>query len=247
MRSDVARRGGAIPAAARRVVAAATLVAATLLAPGAIAAPLAPFDARYEVVRNGEPMGEATIALADAGDGTWTLRTTTEATRGLASVAGAHVDERSTFRWRDGRPELVRYHYEQKIGWKSKQRSLDARGGTIASDDGKHRGDLRFEPGVQDRHTIVLALAADLAAGNDDLRYRVADKQAVDEQRYEHGGRESVTVPAGTFDAERVERVRSKPGRTTTSWLAPSLGYRPVRIVQREPDGETLEMRLVTP
>ena len=40
------------------------------------------------------------------------------------------------------------------------------------------------------------------------------------------------------------ERIREKAGRTTTTWIAPALGYTPVRIVQKEPDGETLEMLL---
>jgi len=52
-------------------------------------------------------------------------------------------------------------------------------------------------------------------------------------------------APGGALEALRVERVRENPGRTTTSWLAPALGWLPVRIVQREADGETIEMRLL--
>jgi hypothetical protein len=53
-----------------------------------------------------------------------------------------------------------------------------------------------------------------------------------------------VRVPAGEFDAIRVERIRDIPGRVTTTWFAAELGYMPVRIEQREPDGDVIEMRL---
>lgn len=215
-------------------------------APSTAAAPLAPVTLEYEVFRNGDPMGRSTMQLSQDDRGEWQLETSTQGTSGLAGLAGASIVERSDFAWRDGRPELRRYRYRQSVAWRNKRRELDvvppAR--SIAYDDGKHVGRLPFEDGVMDRHVVVLAIARDVAARSTELEYRVADKDRVETHRYRAAGSERVTCRAGSFDTTRVERVREHPGRTTTSWLAAETQWLPVKIVQREPDGETIEMRL---
>ncbi|HET7843968.1 MAG TPA: DUF3108 domain-containing protein [Xanthomonadales bacterium] len=224
------------------------LAAALAAAPvaDAPAAPLAPVTLEYEVLRNGDPMGVSTLVLAQDERGEWTLESRTKGTSGLAGLAGASIDERSAFAWREGHPELRHYRYAQALAWKDKRRELDvlpdAR--SIAYDDGKHVGRMPFEDGVMDRHMVVLAIARDVAAKAEVLEYRVADKDKLETHRYRIAGTERVTCRAGSFEATRVERVREHPGRTTTSWLAAETQWLPVKIVQREPDGETIEMRL---
>jgi hypothetical protein len=51
----------------------------------------------------------------------------------------------------------------------------------------------------------------------------------------------------GAIDAVRVDRVRdSGGGRSTQFWLSAEHGYVPVRMLQKEPDGESIEMRVVS-
>lgn len=224
---------------------------AAMLALGAgvalAAPPLAPFRADYVAARNGSDIGEAQSALSAVEGETWEFLTHTRGTRGLAALAGIEVMEKSEFRWRGRLPELVQYDYKQDAAWTSRERSLrvDAAAGSIASRDRDRSYTLAFEAGVADRHVVVLAIAAALAADAPELRFRVADKDKVEWHTYRRAGTESLETPAGTFDTIRVERVREKPGRTTTSWFAPAAGHVPVRILQREPDGETFELRLV--
>lgn len=235
------------------------LAAAAPVAHAASALPQ-PFAARYELLRDGDAVGEASIELAELRDGRSLLETHTRGTRGIAGLAGAELRERSEFHWAEGLPELDSYRYEQDLAWSRKRRSLDAdeRLGTITGSDRDKPFRLQWEPGVIDRHTIVLALAADLAridagmvggaAPHDGrLRYRVADKGRIEWHTYRVAGDEHITTPAGAYDTKRIERVREKPGRSTTSWLAREGGaWIPVRIVQREPEGETIELRLVS-
>lgn len=207
-----------------------------------------PFSARYELLRDGRVLGEAQLTLARGSDDTWRFETNTRGTRGLASVARAEINERSTFRWRGLIPELVEYDYRQSVAMRRRERSLrvDAASNSILSRQDDRSWELRFEEGVVDRHAVAIGIIAAVAAGRADLAFRVADRDDVESQRYRVAGRERVDVRAGSFDAVLIERIREKPGRDTDTWLAPELGYLAVRIRHREADGETLEMRLVS-
>jgi hypothetical protein len=216
------------------------------LPPASLAA-LPPWHARYEVLRNGDPLGVAIMRLMPGSGDTWVLETETRGTRGLAGIAGAEIAERSVFRWRDGLPELVSYDYRQKVAWKRRERSLrwsDDRSRVLSRYD-ERSWQLPAEGIVIDRQTVALAMAAGLARGVDAASFAVADRDELEPMRFEAGATETVDVPAGSWPARRVERIREKPGRTTTSWVVESFAWMPVRIVQTESDGETIEMRMV--
>jgi hypothetical protein len=221
-------------------VAAATTAAAETPVPG--------FHARYALSHNGDAMGQTEIRLEPSAENTWTFVTESHGSGGLAGLVGAEITERTVVRWRDGLPELVDASYDQKVAWNHRKRKLhvDAERGVVESTDEKRSSELPFTPNLMNRHAIVLALTADRGRGKTSFHYTVADRHKVEPVEYRDAGTESVDTPAGRYDAERIERVRVKnPGRTTTSWLAPKLGYLPVRMLQREPDGETIELRLV--
>jgi hypothetical protein len=211
------------------------------------AAPLAPFRADYIAARNGSDIGTAQSALTPVEGETWEFLTHTRGTSGLAALARLEVLEKSEFRWHGLLPELIQYDYRQTAVWSSRERSLraDAAAGRIVSRDRDRTYSLTFEPGVSDRNAVALAIAAALAADVPELRFRVADKGEVEWHAYRRAGTETLETPAGRFETLRIERVRENPGRTTTSWLAPSEGYVPVRILHRESDGESFELRLV--
>src|SRR5258705_4586254 len=101
------------------------LLGATVAAAATDAAPLAPFQADYEVLRNGKELGRATLTLRAADDGTWEFSSQTKGTKGMASLLGVDVVEKSTFRWHDGQPEGLRYSYSQEAAVKSRQRTTD--------------------------------------------------------------------------------------------------------------------------
>lgn len=223
----------------------ALILLGTAVARADDAEPIAPFHADYQLIRNGEHIGEASIELIMGKDG-FQFSTRSEGTEGLAGFAGVRIEENSTFRWQDGKPETLHYRYFQKAAWKKRNRSVDvdhaARRINATDNDGSTA--LDYAPATVDRNLVVLALAADLKAKRETLEYRVADKRAIDTHRYRASGHETIETARGRFDCIRVERIREKPGRTTTTWIAPALGFTPVRIVQNEPDGETLEMLL---
>jgi hypothetical protein len=228
-----------------------SLVAVLALLPAlALAAMPAPYVARYEVLRNGERAGESTVSLKTLQGGRAELHTSTSGSEGLAAIAGAAVDERSVLRWQEGAPETVSWDYHQKIAWKSRDRSLDvdAAGRRLELRDKDKRYSPPYRPGVLDRHAVTVALMQDLAAGRDgELRYFVPDKEQMGTWVFRTGASERLQTAIGAQRALRVERVREGGGgRSTTLWLAQDRGYVPLRILQKEPDGETIDMRIVS-
>ena len=218
----------------------------TLLASVAAVAEIPPFALEFEVSRNGKPLGEAALTLERLNSEAWLFRSHTEGTKGLASLAGVDIDERSEFRWADGKPQTLRYSFSQKMRFNSKQRALSVMPNAerVSGRDGNEDYTLPYEPGLLDRNLVVLALAVDVAKDIEKLEYRVADKRRVESNQYRVAGTEKLETPRGTLDAIRVERIRRGSGRQTTTWIAPSLGFLPVRIRQIEPDGDTIDMTL---
>lgn len=223
--------------------------AATAAQPPA-AAELRAFRAEYEVRQNGDALGRGTITLRDTGGGRWEYLSHTRGTEGLAGLAGAEIVERSILRWHADRLETLEYTFRQEIGWKERERSVqaDEKAQRIVSRDREREHVFAFERGVLDRHAVVLALANDLAAGRrDGLRYTVADRDELGPQHYRVVGEDTIATEAGRLRTLKLERVRSgERARSTTSWHGIDQDFLPVRVLQREPDGDTFEMRLVS-
>ena len=221
------------------------LVGAALAAP-ATDVPVGPFQADYEVLRNGKELGRATLTLRAAGDGTWEFSSQTKGTKGMASLLGVDVTEKSTFRWREGQPEGLRYMYSQEAAIKSRQRSteFDWQTHEAQSRDGNNVWTAPLRTTAMDRNLVTVALMAELKSGASNLAFKVVDKDKVAEQRFTQGAHETLSLPAGRIEAVRVDRQRADNSRTTTSWFAPARNWLPVQIEQVEKDGETITMRL---
>lgn len=191
-----------------------TLAFATAAAVAAPAAtPLAPFTAHYRLLQNDQPIGTATLTLARGADGAWTFTTASQGTAGLASLLGASSREVSTFTWTGALPQGLRYDYTLQTALKTRRRDVrfDWRDHAIEVND---NGTFRFpsQPGAIERHTIPLALAAGLARGETRFPLPVAVRDRIETQQYAAQGRASISVPAGTFDATRVERTDGGDG-----------------------------------
>lgn len=229
-----------------KIVFGTVLLLATGVASAVGSAPsIAPFRADYVALRDGKPLGETTIEWRGNADGTWTLRTTTRGTNGLAKLAGLDITEESTVRWQDGRPETLSYDFRQDASFSKRSRhaEFDWNAGTVAMQENDDRASYAAVPGMVDRHAVVLALANDLARRNDSFDYKVAMKDGVEDFRYVRHANAKLTVPAGSYDTVSLERKRGP--RTSTSWFSEQVGWVPVQIEQFDAKkGETITLRL---
>lgn len=214
----------------------------------AAAPPLPAFTARYRVLQGNQAIGEATLTLARGHGNTWTFTTASKGTSGLASLLAASTRETSTFTWAGRLPQGVAYDYTLRSAVKQNHRSVrfDWATHTITVDD---HGTFHFptRPGTLERHTVPLALAAGLAAGETRFALPVAVRDRVETEHYAVQGKQAVRVPAGTFDATRVVRAASDGGDAFQAWFAPAKSPAPVKIDQPGRNGFSLELESWSP
>ena len=202
------------------------------------------FTATYKVSRGGSPMGTATVSLQNDGNGQWTYRKAVKGTGGLAALLGASMDETSRFRWKGELPEAISYDYELQTGIKNKQRHLrvDWNTNQVRVEGNKGSETYPAQPGIVERNTLPLALGVALRGGQQQVALAVAVRQKVETQQFKVTGTEAIQVPAGSFQAERVDRTDADRG--FSAWYAPKRYPLPVKLSQR--DGGDLTMELVS-
>lgn len=207
----------------------------------AFAASLTPFTATYQVSRDGEAMGEATITLKSLGNGEYEYSNQIRGTSGLAAMLGANSSDVTRFRWNDHAPETETYT-SKVTALKTKQRLMKVNWNTrqVSVDEGKSVDNYAAVPGMVDRNTMSFALGLALRGGNQSVTLPVGVKQRVEQQQYKVQGTESVKVPAGSFQAERVTRTDSD--KHFDAWYVPKQFPLPVKLAQSEGGDLTLQL-----
>ncbi|MBB3225663.1 hypothetical protein FHW69_000253 [Luteibacter sp. Sphag1AF] len=221
-----------------------TALVLALVAGPALAAESVPqaFTATYQVLKDGDPLGEATLTLKAAGNGEYEYSNVSKGTAGLAAMLGANVSEVSRFRWSGNVPEALSYDYTMsalktktrrlQVDWNSKQVNVDDNGKSFKYD---------AAVGMVERNTLPLALGVALRAGEQQVSIPVAVKQEVQSQQFKVSGKEQVTVPAGSFDAVRVDRVDADRG--FNAWYVPAKFPVPVKLAQKDGGNLTMELK----
>ncbi|MEJ8855034.1 DUF3108 domain-containing protein [Variovorax robiniae] len=106
-------------------------------------------------------------------------------------------------------------------------------------------------PGAQDRLSVAMQLGALLAgdAGRfpqgSKIRIQTVGPKDAEVWVFNVEGEETIEVLAGEFKARKLSRApRHDYDYELDLWLAPEIGYLPVRIQQRQTNGDIVDMRL---
>ncbi len=216
------------------------LLAASL---GTHAAELKPMTVAYSVMHDGKAVGDATYSLSANVDGTWTLRSQTRGTSGMARLAGLDVREESVFDWRSDNAIGLRYDYRQDATFKHSAQTIDfdraAKHARVK--DSKGDFDYAIPDGAMDRASLYLVLGHAAANGVKDITLAVAGRDHLEHQHFVAHGEETIDVPAGKFKAIAFERV-DMPGKAR-SWYSPT-SLLPLRIEKTQGDGSTILLEL---
>lgn len=220
----------------RRYLISTVLSVLSLLPTLGLAAELVPFSAVYTVKMGIITIGETRRELSATKDGTYLFESIT-VPKGMAKMlTSGQVIERS--QWKPTGDTLVPLAYTYFNSGTKKNRnvriSFDWENRVIVNNINGDLWQMGLEDGTQDKLLYQLSIMKDLAEGETDLKYPVADGGRLKTYHFEWKGVETIKTPAGTFDTVRLRRMHGKT--TTTIWCAAKLGFLPVRIQQQKRD-----------
>lgn len=213
------------------------------------AAPLAPFVASYDVISDGNRLGEATLELVRQPPPRWRVDLVMRGT-GLFKIAGINAEQSTVF-------DVVDAGF-RPVSQSTLRKTLFTRRKTVGiydwpSSSARWQGDLKetrrapvpLQPGDLSGLLINLAVIRDARPGAT-LEYRFVDNGRARLHRYAVAqDLESVSVADLAFKAMRVTR-QPEPGSadTTVIWVVDGVPT-PIRILQRENGQDTYDLRLV--
>jgi len=214
----------------------ATVASRTQSTQAAETSALQPFVGTFAVEWRGINAGTSTLELKRTGTDTYAY-TSSNVARGMFKVAFPDaITQVSVFR--------LDRHVVTPVSYRADDGSADTkRDITLDFDWKKNRVtgvaenepvDVALEPGVQDSLSVQIALVMELAAGRSPSNFKLIDKKEIKEYLYTREGTATVDTSLGKLETVIYSSQRAGGGssRTTKLWLAPSLGFLPVRAEQ---------------
>lgn len=222
-------------------------VMVAMASPPAAAGVLSPFEAHYRVERGNLGLGTTVFSLETDGE---CHRFRGEARpNALVGLFVGTVTDDSRFCVADGRvvPQGFR-HFESRDDEESYSLEFRDDGRVVYKNRAGRARTFKAPEGAVDPFVIQIAVRLWLAgAGKPEAMpnrvFTLVDENEI--KRYEFAVRdgERIETPAGDWDTLIVERV-DDPDRVQRFWLAPALGWLPVKVVYRKEDDPAIRMTL---
>lgn len=224
---------------------AATLVAVFVL-PAAHAADWVPtpFHATYSVQWKGMNAGTSKLELRRTGADTW-LYDSRNLARGIFRLAIPDtVTQTSELRFANGHAQPLKFRGDDGGEATDRDVSLDFdwQRGRVTGTAENRPVDLAVPADLQDPMSIQIAQMHAAATGQVPVRLRSIDKDEVKEYDFTRAGSQKLKTAVGELDTVVFESRRPGSSRAIRLWMAPSLGYLPVRAERRK--GEKLEFAM---
>ncbi len=192
------------------------------------------FAAHYDLSRNGVSVGDTHISLELGADNIYVYRAQTEPSGVLSLWREDLILEESSGRVLNGRPRPDHYLYHREGDGVNLHLELDFDwdNAKVRIESGESHWSLAIGRNTLDKLVQQLVFLLDLADGANQKSYQVADGGLLKDYCYRVLGREILAVPHGRYNAIKAGRSKGSRPAEYTLWLAPELGYRPVRILR---------------
>jgi hypothetical protein len=225
--------------------------ALTLCAVGVASTTLAaecpqPFKATFDVEWHGMGAGTSTLQLTRKSPTEYVYESRNSA-RGIFRLALPDtITQTSTFTIVHGEVRPISYVGDDGSSDTDRDVSLkfDWEGNRVGGVAEDRPVDQPIQPGVQDSLSVQIALMCALAAGHSPKSFKLIDKDEVKEYQYTHEGTEVLDTSIGKLDTVIYKSQKAGSNRFTRLWVAPSLGYLPVRAEQVKRDKRELQLRI---
>jgi hypothetical protein len=189
---------------------------------------LKPFRASYTIEWKGLTAGNSTFELSHAGPDSYVYSSTNVA-RGMFKLAFSDtITQQSTFRIVDGRVVPVSFRgsdekerpTELNFDWQRKRVTGTAKG---------HAVDLELPEGAQDPMSLQIASLRSLASSSLQGTVHLVDSDKLKDYELRLEGKAQIDTALGTLETIIYTSRNASGGRITRTWVAPALGYLPVK------------------
>jgi hypothetical protein len=192
---------------------------------------LKPFRATYTAEWKGMTAGGSILELRHAGPDTYSY-SSTSAARGLFRMAFSEtLTQTSTFRVTDGRVVPLTFR-----GMDEKERpvelSFDWQKLRVRGVAKGHDVDLEVPAETQDPMSLQIESLRGLAAGKIRDKVSLVDSDKLKEYELRQEGNARIDTALGELDTVIYTSRRPDSDRVTRTWVAPALGYLPVKAQQ---------------
>ena len=92
---------------------------------------------------------------------------------------------------------------------------------------------------VIDRVALQMAIIVNNQQGNNSSEYYILDRDKILKVNVSNKEMTNIRVPFGQFDVIEIEHASEQSDSINSLWLAPELGYIPIKIAQKK-DGKTV-------
>jgi hypothetical protein len=211
------------------------LAAAAMPAAASASEDLAPYRAVYRVERDGELGGRSEWTLSyEAAHRRYRFVSSTTAEGPLKLVAPKPVVETADFEYDNGAIVPLTFSYEDgtRSGERSFRTTFDWAEGQAYTAARGYSTQVEIDPGVLDPITAQVILMRDLATEASRLQtglaYRFVDGESIGTLSFSKCGSELVS--SAQIETWLIEQRREGSSRRTRLWLAPELGFLPIKI-----------------
>ena len=217
----------------------AAISAVSMAAPTmASAKTIQPSSANYSFTVEDKYKGTATRTLSKSGN-TWKYNVNAR----VAGVASASQNSTFTINGNNVSPSEASTTYKLLGIGRTHQLDFNSSTKKVVSNYRGKSTTLNMSQQAFDDLSLEVQIRQDLLNGKFSGNYYMAKKDKIEKTPFKKSGNTKITVPAGTFDTIRVDRVHEDNSRSTSFWLAPSLDYLPVKVSQIN-DGKKMDLEL---
>lgn len=210
-----------------------TIASLTALAPAY--ATITPFNATYSLSYDGK-LGTATRTLTKAGSNFNYKMSAT-------ALGVATANQSATFKAVNGRIVPSSANASFKLAGIGSTHSIKFSNSQVVSTYKGKSKTLAMPRQAYDDLSLEMQIRQELLDGKFTGSYALVKKTSIENTKFRKAGTSQIKTPAGVYDAIRIDRVHDDKVRATSFWLAPSLGYLPVKVSQTE-NGKTMTMTL---